>query len=353
MGWNDFQSLPMAANLGIFAGAAVLVWIAGSRLAGYADIVSARTGFGEAVIGMVGLGVATSLPEIVTTLIGSTIGNVSLVIGNLFGGVAQQITVLAVVDLIAVKGALTSLVPNPILLLQGVILLLVLAVALVGGTLREPLSWMGVGLTPVLVGLGYLAAFAVTSSQKKYLPRWRPIESDERATEMKPVLEDEAAGQGISQTTLYVRIGLAAVAILVAGTALTLTGDALAGQTGLGSSFVGVAFVAFSTSLPEVSTTLGAVRRGNHEMAVSNILGTNILEVALFLLADIAYREGPILAELDRSGTLAAALGLVVTCLLLLGLLERRDRTVMRMGVDSLAILVAYAAGLAGLYHLR
>jgi cation:H+ antiporter len=102
-----------------------------------------------------------------------------------------------------------------------------------------------------------------------------------------------------------------------------------------------------------LSTALAAVRAGNHEMAVSNILGTNCLEMALFLVADVAYRGGPILAATDASGMLAAAMGLIVTCLLLLGLLERRDQTIGRMGLDSIAVLITYVVGLAGLYHLR
>lgn len=350
MDWLDFQSFSMTVNLAIFAAAAVLVWVSGNRLAGYADLVSARTGVGQALVGMLLLGVATSLPEVVTTITGAVIGNAALVTGNLFGGVAMQITVLAIVDLIAVRGALTYVAPRPILLFQGVMLMLMLAVALAGAVVRDPFALLGVGLTPFVLGLMYVLALRVASTDE-YLPRWRPLEQQNvEGTGHGGAEEVPANG---SATGLAARIGLAALGILAAGTALSLTGDALAQQTGLGSSFVGVALVAASTSLPELSTALGAVRRGNVEMAVSNILGTNLLEVALFLVADVAYRDGAILAATDRSGLFAGALGLVVTCLLLLGLLERRDKTVWHMGLDSLAILVVYSVGLAGLYYLR
>ena len=106
--------------------------------------------------------------------------------------------------------------------------------------------------------------------------------------------------------SVYALTGSSAVTILMAGWVLAQTGDALAEQTGHGASFGGVALVAASTSLPELSTTLGAVRRGNYQMAVSNILGTNCLEVALFFLADAMYRGGPILAAVDRSAGLSA-----------------------------------------------
>lgn len=347
----DFRSLPIAANLAIFAAAAGVVWFAGTRLARLADEVGERTGLSHALLGMILLGVATSLPEMATTVTGSLIGNAALVTGNLFGGVALQIAVLAVVDLVAVKGALTYVTPKPVLLFQGVMLLLLLGVALAGAALGDPLSIAGIGLTPVLLAAGYVITVRVTGTGK-YLPRWRPVDGEQ------PGPDDQTAGErrretAMSNARLFAWCGGAAAAILASGWLLTLTADALAGQTGLGASFVGVALVAASTSLPELSTALEAVRRGNYEMAVSNILGTNCLEVALFLLADAVYRGGPILAATDRSGMLAASVGMVVTAVLLLGLLERRDRTVARMGYDSLAILITYGAGLFGLYHLR
>jgi cation:H+ antiporter len=347
----DFRALPMAANLAIFAAAALVVWLAGTKLARYADEIGDRTGLSQAFLGMMLLGVATSLPEIATTLTGSLIGNAQLVTGNLFGGVALQIAVLALVDLIAVKGALTYVTPKPVLLFQGVMLVLLLSIALAGAAAGDPVSVTGIGITPLLLAAGYVITVRVTGTGK-YLPRWRPADA---GSVVPPHTGRDAADRvgEITNRRLIAVCVAAASAILVAGWGLTLTGDALAQQTGLGASFVGVALVAAGTSLPELSTTLTAVRRGNYEMAVSNILGTNCLEVALFLVADVAYREGPILAATDRSGMLAGAVGLVATCLLLLGLLERRDRTVGRMGLDSLAILIAYAAGLMGLYHLR
>ena len=346
----QFDTLSVWMNFAAFGTAALFVWLAGTRLANYADAISARTRLSKAFLGLVLLGVATSLPEIATTVTAAAIGSAKLVSGNLFGGVALQITVLAIVDLLAVRGALTFFTPQPILLFQGVMLLLLLSLALAGSAAGEPLAFYGVGVTPVLL----LAGYAVTvrlSADDKYLPRWR-------TTHDPPIREADPDSnkhefRSVSNARLYVYSSVSALVILAAGWVLARTGDALAGQTGLGPSFVGVALVAASTSLPELSTSLGAVRHGNHQMAVSNILGTNCLEVALFFLADAVYRGGPILAALDRSAIFAATMGLVVTCIFLLGLLERRDRTVLGMGIDSLAVLGVYIVGLVGLYALR
>ena len=344
----DLEAMPLWINVVVFGAAAVVVWLAGTRLAKVVDEIGDRTGLGQAFLGLALLGVATSLPELATTVTGSIIGNAQLVTGNLFGGVALQITVLALVDLIAVRGALTYVSARPAILFQGVMLILLLSIAIAGAASGDPLSLLGVGLTPLFLTTGYAAVLHVAASGK-YLPRWKP----EGGEPPEPEAQDKAdEDRGSTRALAFWCAGLAAT-ILAAGWALALSGEALAEQTGLGASFVGVALVASSTSLPELSTTLAAVRRGNYEMAVSNILGTNCLEMALFLVADIAYRGGPILAATDASGLLAAAMGLIVTCLLLLGLLERRDQTVGRMGLDSIAVLITYVVGLAGLYHLR
>ena len=353
MSLPDFRALSVWANVVIFVGAGLLVWLAGTRLAYYADAISERTRLSKAFLGLILLGVATSLPEIVTTITGALLDNAPLVAGNLFGGVALQITVLAIVDMVAMRRALTFFTPQPVLLFQGVMLLLLLSVALAGAAAGDPLSIGGFGLTPVLLVIGYIATVNWSRPGDDRLPRWRAthVPSFEDAAAQR---EHESSGyDDYSNRRLFTVSVLSGLLILAAGWALAQTGDALSQQTGLGASFVGVAFVAASTSLPELSTALAAVRQGNHQMAVSNILGTNCLEVALFFLADAAYRGGPILAATDNSAIFAATIGMVVTCIYLVGLLERRNRTWLRMGYDSIAVLVAYSVGLVGLYFLR
>jgi cation:H+ antiporter len=345
----DFGTHSLSVNLAIFGGAAVLVWVAGTRLARYADAISARTKLSKAFLGLVLLAVATSLPEIATTVAGARLGNAQLVAGNLFGGVALQVAILALVDAIAVRGALTYFTPQPMLLMQGVMLLLLLSVAVAGVAAGDPIAFAGLGLTPILLVAGYVLTLWWSKSGVGQ-PRWRATD-DPLAGREEPAVAEPLAH--LSNPRLYIYSVVGAVAILVAGWALARTGDALAEQTGLGASFVGVVLVAASTSLPELSTTLAAVRLGNHQMAVSNILGTNCLELALFFVGDVLYRDGPLLAAADRSALFAAALGMVVTSIYLLGMLERRNRTVLRMGYDSAGVLATYAAGIVGLYFLR
>lgn len=347
----DFRALTVWTNLAIFGAAAMVVWAAGTKLAYYADAISDRTKLSKAFLGLILLGVATSLPEIMTTITGALLGNAPLVAGNLFGGIALQIAILAIVDLVASRRALTFFTPQPVLLFQAVMLLLLLSIALAGVAAGDPLSAAGFGLTPLVLVAGYVLTIRWSRPESGWLPRWKATHAPNADSPENS--QQRHTPRQAGRDRLYLYTAISSLAILLAGWALAQTGDALAEQTQLGASFVGVAFVAASTSLPELSTTLAAVRQGNHQMAVSNILGTNCLEVALFFLGDLFYRSGPIMAAVDDSAIFAAAMGMIVTCIYLIGLLERRDRTILRMGYDSAAVLAAYSIGIVGLYLLR
>jgi cation:H+ antiporter len=152
---------------------------------------------------------------------------------------------------------------------------------------------------------------------------------------------------------LAARAGVAGVAILVAGVVLARAGEAIAGQIGLGQSLGGFLLLAISTSLPEVSTVIASVRLHRYVMAVSDIFGTNLFNGGLLFLVDAVYRGGPVLNQVGRFAAFAALLGVVLSTLFLVGLIERRDRTVLRMGIDSLAVLGVYAGGVVILYRLQ
>jgi cation:H+ antiporter len=143
------------------------------------------------------------------------------------------------------------------------------------------------------------------------------------------------------------------VVILVAGYLLSRSAEAIAESTGVGSGFIGLVLVGFATSLPEVSSIAEAVRRRRYDMALGNIFGTNLLTVALLLLVDVLYSGGPVLNEAGRFEAVAALLGTVLTGIFLVGLLERQNKTFLRMGYDAVAGIATFAAGLVVLYFLQ
>src|SRR5690606_975665 len=114
---------------------------------------------------------------------------------------------------------------------------------------------------------------------------WMPGEPSPKAVEQSEDAAEKDAGESLK--LLILKLLGAAVIIFAAGFLLSLTGDALAEQSGLGKSFVGFLLVGMSTSLPELSTITGAIRLKRHEMAVGDILGSNIFNLLLIFLTDV------------------------------------------------------------------
>jgi cation:H+ antiporter len=351
LGLLSFQEQPVWLNLAIFAAAAVVVWLVGTRLSAYADLIADRTGLSKAFIGLVLLATATSLPEVGTTATAALSGNASLAVSNLFGGVVMQTAILAVADLSLRKGALTFFTPRPSLLLEGSSLIVLLAIALAGIAAGPLVAFAGIGLWTSLIFAIYLLSIFLLK-QYEGAGRWKPVDPPDEAREADAGKDERKYADKSTRQFLALFAGGSAI-LLVAGSVVARVADALAGQTGLGASFVGATLVAISTSLPEVSTTIAAVRLGSYSMAVSNIFGSNAFDTALLFPADVLYREGPILAAVDRSATFAAAAGIAVTAVYLVGLIERKNLAVLRMGVDSVAVLGLYGGSLVVLYLLR
>ena len=320
--------------------AGVVVWRAGTSLSRDADALAGTTPLARAFVGVVLLGVATSLPEIATTVTAGFLDNAQLATGNLMGGVALQIVVLAVADFVASRRSLTLRVDDPTLLVQHVVLLLLLTLTIAGMAVGEPFPLLGVGIWPVVLAAVYAGGLLLVY-RGAGATRWAAVGASRRMADASDEEDDDTA----ERPPLW-RIALNSSLILVAGYVLARSGDELA-QTGpLNATFVGAVVVAVATSLPELSTVTGSIRAGAYDMAVSNIVGTNCLEVALLLLADVALRSGPILGLATPSDVFLAALAAVLTCLYLGGLLLRHDRTLGRAGYDSVAVVAVYLLGI-------
>ena len=340
--------MSLTVNLGIFAVAAIVVWMAGTRMSGYADIISRKTGVGQALIGLFLLAGVTSLPEIAVSITSAATGNTALAINNLFGSIAMQVAILAVIDFIIGRVALTSVAPDPGLLLLGTLNILLLAIA-VAGMVAGDTAFLGIGLWAWSSLAAYIFCLRLLT-QSEGRRRWVAVEAA-AGPHAPPV--DQKTERGPLGRGIILRTVVAAVLILIAGFALSRTGDAIAEQTGLGSSFVGFVLVAISTSLPEFSTALAAARLGRFTMAISDILGTNLINIGLIFVVDAVARGEPVLNLADPFSTFGAILGIVVTALFLAGLAERANKTVFRVGMDSAAVLVTYVGGLIILYTMR
>ncbi len=381
----DFPRLPLWLNLAVLAATAAAVWLTGTRLTRQVEAIAQRTGVGRAFAGLVVLGGVVSLPELSTATSAAVVGNARFAVNTLFGGIAATMVVIAVIDAIVREHPLSTDITHPVVLLQGTLSVLFLVVAAAGLVVGD-VAILGAGAwTFALLGLYLL--FAELVRHYEWHRAWIPEEDVRRrgTRAAKPEAAARAAGDQAPQAASHAqsqagsktaapasdqhapgasrgsrplaRLILATIAVALAtaasGVVLSRVGDAVAEQAGIGESFAGLLLGGIATSLPEASTIYAAVRIRRFELVFSDAYGSNLFSTMAIFIADLAYPGGPILNEVGRFALFAVLLGAAVSAIFLAGCLERRNRAVLGMGVDSILVLAAYAGGLVLLYHLR
>ncbi|MCA9453872.1 MAG: hypothetical protein KC584_14815, partial [Nitrospira sp.] len=121
-------------------------------------------------------------------------------------------------------------------------------------------------------------------------------------------------------------------------------------HTGLSETLVGGVFTTMSTSLPELITSLAAVRRGALTLAVGGIIGGNTFDTLLVAFSDFAYQDGSIYHAATNQQVYLIALTMLMNGILLLGLLRREEHGIGNIGFESFSILLVYLGGIVILF---
>ncbi|AFM19941.1 Ca2+/Na+ antiporter [Mycolicibacterium chubuense NBB4] len=346
---------PMWALLVAFVVAAAAIWVAGISLSDQTDVLSTRMHLGSALGGLILLAIATNLPEIAIVASASLSGNLGVAVGNILGGIAIQTVVLVALDAFGVRGRrpLTYRAASLVLVLEAALVVAVLAIVIAGTQLPRSLIALRVTPAALLIVVVWVGGLLLLRRAGRSLP-WhesgQPPDGQERPRgHSAKQTEQEATARGVSTAKSATIFGIAAVVTLVAGVVLERSGDAIAGGIGLSGVLFGATILAAATSLPELSTGLASVRHGDYQLAMSDIFGGNAFLPVLFLMATVLSGDA-VLPQAQRTDIYLTALAMVLTLGYAAGLLFRPQRRVARMGVDSLAVLVVYAVGVAGLF---
>lgn len=344
------QSLPLSGNLVLFAISALGVWFAGTRLTYLVDALSDRLNLAKSLMGLLVLSLATSLPEVATTLSAAVQQARDLVLNNLFGGIALQTAILAMADGWA-RGAITNYPSKANHALEATLLVMLLAFVLVIMALDEPVALGWVGFGSLGVGVAYAGTIFLL---RRYdaASDWVPVDIPDPSPEAVPTVF-RPTDRALTTPMLVLQSVIASLVILGCGLMLVHSAEAIAVQTGLGPSFIGVTLLAGATSLPELSTSITAVRMGAYTMAISNIFGSNLIMLVLVLPADVLFFEGPILRDASVTATLAIGFGILVTSIYLTGLIVRRKPRVGTFGTDSVLVICVFFLSTLAYYIAR
>jgi cation:H+ antiporter len=339
----------------VFLAGAAATWAAGVGLSRTTDALDARLGLGAELGGILLLAIAGSLPELAITVSAAAQGNLDLAAGNLIGGIAVQTMVLVVCDIAAGRQRpLTYLVGALTPVLEGMLVVLVVSGVLMGSLLK-PTTAIGGVVSPAsiaIVVVWLIGVYVIDRVRKD--PRWSvSMPGSHPGRRHRREAHPEAPHPFAERTTRQVAgIFEAACAVtLVAGVALEISGNSLAGRAGVNGVIFGATVLATASALPEISSGIAAVRLGDNALAIGDIFGGNAFQVCLFLLADL-IAGSPVLPTAGRLNSWLASLGVALTAIYTIGIVGRSNRCRARLGPDSLLAVAVFALGIAGMLAL-
>ncbi|PVY79046.1 cation:H+ antiporter [Tamilnaduibacter salinus] len=327
----------------VFAICALTIAVVGTRITRVVDQLADRTGIGEAAAGAVLLGGATSLGGSVLSVTAALHGHAELAISNAVGGIAVQTFFLSMADIVYRRANLehaAASVPN---LMQNALLISLLALILLTPYLPDVTIWGIHPVTPLLFGFYIYGLRLVQSASEK--PMWRPSQTRETRQDTP----EDTSRMPALQRLWGEFLGLAVI-LGIAGWALEPAATTIATQANLGQTVVGVMLTAVSTSIPELVTSIAAVRRGALTLAVGGIIGGNAFDTLFMAASDLGYREGSIYHAIPDDSTFWLALTLVMSGILMMGMIRRERHGIGKIGAESVAIIALYGLGVVILF---
>ncbi|MDN7133618.1 calcium/sodium antiporter [Halomonas sp. MC140] len=308
--------------LAVAFGLALLVWSAEKFVEG-AAATSRWLGLSPLLIGMLVIGFGTSAPEMMVSVLAATQGNPGLAVGNAYGSnIANIGLVLGSVALIAPLAVHSSVIRKEMPLLM--LFTLVTGLMLLDGMVER---WEALCLLLALV------VFIVVS-----IIRSRKQSDDALVAEVAETLESKPMSRG--KSIMWTLVGLV---LLVASSRLLVWGAVeIAVRFGVSDLIIGLTVVAVGTSLPELASSISALRRKEHDMVLGNVVGSNLFNsLAVVGIAGL-------IAPIETGREVLVRDWSVMTCMTLLMILfafswRGRPRRINRLeGGILLALFVAY-----------
>jgi len=314
-----------------FAICLAVILFAGTKLARYGDVIAEKTGLGRIWIGVVLIAFVTTIPELVTSVSSvALVHSPDLALGTLLGSCCFNLFILAILDILHSRTPVLS-VASPRHIITGgwgAMLIAIAAAGILAGRRFSFLMLGWVGIPSIVILILYLVGMWWI------LRRERGQRSDAAPTTSNQY-------DKFTTRTVSMRFALAAAAVIAAGIWLSFVGDEIGTTTGWGNTFVGSLFLAITTSAPELVVAITALRIGAVDLAVADILGANMLDIAVILPVDLAQGKGFVLASVSSGHLIVASVAVTMTILVIAGLRFQRSRKLFSVASWYTPLLIA------------
>lgn len=320
-----------------------LIVLAGTFLSRYGDIIAEKVGMGRAWIGLILMAGITSLPELITGVSSVTMAGVpDIALGDIMGSCVFNLSIVALMDILHGPSPIFSKSEHGHILSAGfgVILIGLVSISILAND-HIPSIW-SIGLyTPVIILIYIIGIRSVFLFEKRKIAAF---------VGKLPALQYEHITT--SRAVFWYIIN--AFIIIGAATWLPYIGEGLAEKTGLGQSFVGTIFIALTTSLPEIVVSIAALRIGASDMVIANLFGSNMFNILILGIDDLFFVQGPLFSFVSVNHAVTGFVAVMMTGITIVSLTYRLEKKVfLRLGWDSIAIILSYFLNIYLLYSLR
>ncbi|UBO73029.1 calcium/sodium antiporter [Aeromonas rivuli] len=286
------------AFVALIAGLALLVWSADKFVDG-AAATARYAGMPPLLIGMVIIGFGTSAPEMVVSALASMQGNPALALGNAYGSNITNIAlILGLTALISPIAVSSQVVRKEIPILLGITLL-------TGALLFD--GHLGRG-DALILGVVFVVLLGWSI--------WTGVKSKGDALDADVNVEIDSEAMPLKKAIFWLIVGLV---LLVGASRLLVWGAVTIAQAfGISDLVIGLTIVAVGTSLPELASSLMAIKKKEHDLALGNVLGSNLFNTlaVVGIAAGIAPLDvDPAVLTRDWSLMMGLTLLLLVMCL--------------------------------------
>lgn len=326
-------------NLAGFIICATIIFFAGRKLSYYGDLIAEKTGMGKAWIGFILMATVTSLPELMVGISSSAIvESADLAVGDILGSCAFNLGILALMDAFVPDHKPIFSKASQSHVLAATMGIMLISIAGIGLFLPVDISILpGVGVISVLFIIIYLISIRMI-----YLFEMR------RKSGIMVIVEIKKGPISLRK----VLISYVGFALIIITTALFLPpfAEGIAEETGLGKTFVGTLMLAASTSLPEIAVSIAAVRMGSVDMAVGNLLGSNIFNIVILAIDDVFYTKGNLLKDASEWNLISVLATILMASIAIIGLTYRAEKKRWFLAWDAMLIFAVYIGNILLLY---
>jgi cation:H+ antiporter len=323
----------------LFFACAIIIILVGIKLTHYGDIIAEKSGLGRLWIGAALIPLATSLPEIASSSSAALINAPDLAIGNIFGSIMFNLLIIAVIDFAHGPGPLFKEV-NIGQILTAILGIFLFAIASLSMLIKSSTLIFGVGIDSLFIFIIYFLGMLLIF---RYSKKNRPKDIMENP-------EENYSAYSLIQTNI--KFIVAGIIIVFTAMELAKIANHLAEITGWGSTFMGTIMLAIITSLPELVTSIAAIKIKAYDLALGIILGANIINMTIPFFSDVFYSGAPILSVVSSQFIISALIAIILTSIAIASVVYKPRKAIFHLDIAAWLILFGYFLGIYLIFNV-